>query len=210
MTEHEVIQICREIALCTEEPGRITRTFLSPSMRDVHRIVSNLMRSLGMSVSIDAAGNLRGLQGDPNAPRLIVGSHLDTVPDAGAFDGILGVVLGIALAEPRSGLAIEVIGFSEEEGVRFGVPFIGSHALAGTLDPETLVLCDGDGVSVEQAVRGYGLDPDTLREAKFAPRTIGYLEFHVEQGPVLDEADLPLGVVDTIVGQSRLSLTFQG
>jgi allantoate deiminase len=168
------------------------------------------MSAIGMQVSVDAAGNIRGLRGDSNAPRLIIASHLDTVPDAGAFDGILGVVMGIALAETRPALAIEVIGFSEEEGVRFGAPFLGSRALAGTLDSATLALCDADGVSVEQAIRRYGLNPDNIREAKFNPLAIACLEFHIEQGPVLDDADLPLGVVDTIVGQSRLSLTFEG
>ena len=129
-----VIRTCREIAACTEEPGRTTRTFLSPPMREVHRILGDWMGSLGMQVRVDAAGNLRGLHGDPHAPRLLIGSHLDTVPDAGAFDGILGVVLGVAMVEARPGIGVEVVGFSEEEGVRFGFPFIGSRALTGTLD----------------------------------------------------------------------------
>ena len=203
MTEIEIIQVCLELANCTEEPGRITRTFLSPPMHDVHRILGDRMRALGMQVSVDAAGNLRGLHGNPDSPRLLIGSHLDTVPDAGAFDGILGVIMGIALVATKPAVAIEVIGFSDEEGVRFGVPFIGSRALAGTLDDDTLTLCD-------QAIRDYGLDPADLPNARLAPNAIGYLEFHIEQGPILDKAAMPLGVVDTIVGQSRLSLTFEG
>jgi len=196
------IAACRDLARMTEEPGRTTRRFLSTPMRDVHNYLSVWMQSLGMRVGIDAAGNIRGLLGDPEKPRLIVGSHLDTVPDAGAFDGILGVVLGIALAETKPGLPLEVIGFSEEEGVRFGKPFIGSRALVGDTDW-------GD-AAIDDAIRAYGLDPAQLPAARYAPVTMGYLEFHIEQGPVLERLNLPLGVVDAIVGQSRYSLTFEG
>jgi allantoate deiminase len=199
----KVVRICRELALYTEEPGKITRTFLSPPMRDVHRMLGDWMRGLGMQVWIDAAGNLRGIHGNPESSRLMIGSHLDTVPDAGAFDGILGVVIGIALVETRPGLPIEIAGFSEEEGIRFGIPFIGSRALAGTLNGSALAIC-------ERAIRDYGLDPCELDLARIAPQVIGYLEFHIEQGPVLDQAGLPLAVVDAIVGQSRFALTFEG
>src|SRR6478609_9139325 len=114
----QVIDWCRKLATFSEEPGRITRTFLSPPMHDVHRALGDWMRGFGMQVTVDAAGNLRGvLAGD--GPRIMIGSHLDTVPDAGAFDGILGVVLGIALAEIASRRSqrptLEVAGFSEEE-----------------------------------------------------------------------------------------------
>jgi allantoate deiminase len=205
----KVVRICRELALLTEEPGRTTRTFLSPPMRDVHRILGEWMRELGMQVWVDAAGNLRGIHGNPNSRRLMIASHLDTVPNAGAFDGILGVVMGIALVETEpthTTMPIEVVGFSEEEGVRFGTPFIGSRAVTGTL-----VLTR----EVEQAIRDYGLDPSELDKAgvhktKIAPQVAGYLEFHIEQGPVLDRAGLPLAVVDAIVGQSRWALTFEG
>src|SRR6266496_3994848 len=122
-----VIECCRDLATYTEAPGQITRTFLSEPMRGVHTVLGDWMRKLGMTVWVDAAGNLRGLCGSETAPRLMIGSHLDTVPGAGAFDGILGVVLGLALVEALGEklrhIAIEVIGFSEEEGVRFGIPF---------------------------------------------------------------------------------------
>lgn len=197
------IDYCRRIALCTEQPGRITRTFLSPPMHDVHRLLGDWMRRIGMTVWVDAVGNLRGLYGEPTAPRLIIGSHLDSVPDAGAFDGVLGVVLGIALIEAAAPerLAIEVIGFSEEEGVRFGFPFIGSTAVVGALELDA---------PITDAIRAFGLDPERLGEARLSPQSIGYLEFHIEQGPVLDATNLSLGVVDAIVGQSRYLLTFQG
>ena len=132
----DVIARCREIARCTEVPGETTRTFLAPSMRQVHKLFSGWMRNAGMSDQIDAAGSLRGvLAGDvADAPRLLIGSHLDTVANAGAFDGILGVVMGVALCEELAAAgktmpyAIEVAGFSEEEGVRFAKPFLGSLA----------------------------------------------------------------------------------
>ena len=169
-----------------------------------------------MSVSVDAAGNLRGFYParTPGAPRVILGSHLDTVPHAGAFDGILGVVMGIAivdaLATLRMSFGIEVVGFSEEEGVRFGVPFIGSRALAGTVDETLLALRDSQGLSVADAIRSFGLDPARLPEARLADITLGYLEFHIEQGPVLESLNYPLGVVEAIAGQSRLKLCFTG
>ena len=206
----KIVRVCRDLALCSEEPGRTTRTFLSAPMHDLHRILGDWMRQLGMRVRVDAAGNLRGLHGDPDAPRLMIGSHLDTVPGAGAFDGILGVVMGIALVETTPRLALEVVGFSEEEGVRFGMPFIGSRALAGTLDAAALAKRDRNGVTVADAIRQFGLDPDQIANAKISPRVFGYLEFHIEQGPVLDGAGLPLAVVDAIVGQSRYSVTFEG
>src|SRR5215510_3013826 len=206
----EVIDLCRKLAGFTEEPGHTTRTFLSPPMRDVHRELGTRMEQLGMSVSVDAAGNLHGLYParTPAARRVIIASHLDTVPDAGAFDGILGVVMGIALVDSLTSLrmpfAIEVVGFSEEEGVRFGVPFIGSRALAGTVDDALLSQRDAQGTSVADAIRSFGLDPARLPEAKLSENTLGYLEFHIEQGPVLESLNYPLGVVENIVGQSRL------
>jgi len=205
-----VIECCRTLAAFTEQPGSITRTFLSPPMREVHRHLGAWMERVGMRVSIDAAGNLRGLYGDAEKPRLIIASHLDTVPNAGAFDGILGVMMGIALAELRPRTAIEVIGFSEEEGVRFGLPFIGSKALTGELDASILSRTDQHGITLEQAIRDFGLDPSDLPAARLSPHAAAYLEFHIEQGPVLDVMDLPLGVVESIVGQSRWALTFEG
>ncbi len=185
-------------------------------MRDVHAYLGAWMQRAGMSVRVDNAGNLRGLYvaSSPGGPTLYIGSHLDTVPNAGAFDGVLGVVLAIALVEllrqRRLPFSIEAIGFSEEEGVRFGVPFIGSRALAGTLDADLLARTDAQGRSMADAIREYGLDPSRIGDARSGDDALGYLEFHIEQGPVLDDLGLPLGVVNTIVGQSRLTVTFTG
>jgi allantoate deiminase len=204
-----VIERCRELAQFTEEPGHITRTYLSPPMRDVHARLSRWLTAAGCTVAVDAVGNLSGVYPGKaaHAPRLVIGSHLDTVPRAGAFDGILGVVMGVALVEALGGrrlaVEIEVIGFSEEEGVRFGTPFIGSRAVMGTLD-------DGLRQRIQSAILEFGLDPSAIPAAAWRHEIAGYLEFHIEQGPVLESLDLPLGVVDAIVGQTRAVIEFQG
>jgi len=235
------VERCRLLASFTEEPGRITRTYLSAPMKEVHEIVGGWLSEAGCAVRIDAVGNLRAtraacradplVRGRPPGrplsdhagqsksgsggtradhgvrPTFVIGSHLDTVPNAGAFDGILGVVLGVALLEDLAGRALpydlELIGFSEEEGVRYGVPFIGSRAVVGSLDADLIGRISG-------AIRDFGLDPACIPDAKLPGNVFGYLEFHIEQGPVLEHLGLPLGVVDGIAGQTRLMLHFEG
>src|ERR1700677_4573377 len=159
----KVITRCRSLAQFTEEPGQIKRTFLSPAMRDCMQVVQGWMEAAGMTVMTDAAGNLRGrYPGVGTATAcLMIGSHLDTVPNGGAFDGMLGVILGLALIESLHGerlpFAIELVGFSEEEGVRYHLPFIGSRALVGRLDAELLATMDGDGISLSRALPSFGL-----------------------------------------------------
>ena len=211
-----VIARCREIATYTETPGETYRPFLCASARAVQKLVRGWMERAGMSTRVDDVGNLRGVYAGMNGGggRLLIGSHLDTVPNAGAFDGILGVVVGLAVVEELRGerlpFGIEVIGFSEEEGVRFGRPFLGSMALAGRLDAALLGLVDRDGVSVADALVGFGLDPSRLGEAAGDEGLIGFLEVHIEQGPVLEDEHVALGLVQAIVGQTRLLLTFTG
>jgi len=208
----QAVERCRVLAGFTEEPGFITRTFLSAPMHDVHRCVRQWMESAGLQVRIDAAGNIRGRKGSRKSGCLYIGSHLDTVPRAGAYDGILGVVLGIGIAGLKVNLPIdiEVIGFSEEEGVRFGVPFPGSLALIGELQNDLLARRDAAGISVQDAIRNFGLDPSGIAAAVAKEDALGYFEVHIEQGPVLESLDLRLGVVESIIGQSRFQLTFQG
>ena len=205
-TAQEVIAWCRQLARCSEEPGATTRTFLSEPMREVHRLLTGWMDQLGMTVRIDAAGH--------QATRLFIGSHLDSVPHAGAFDGILGVVIGLALVERLAArplpFAIEIVGFSDEEGVRFGVPFIGSHAFAGSMTSGILDRRDAQGRTVADAIAAFGLDPTQIDDAAAGPDAIGYLEFHIEQGPVLEQRTAPLALVSAIAGQSRLTVTFSG
>jgi len=212
----EVIARCRKLASFSEDAGGTRRTFLSAPMRDCHREIAGWLEPLGVQVRVDAVGNLRGFYSgvSPGVPRILVGSHLDTVPNAGAFDGILGVVLAVGLVKSLEGMklpfGIEVVGFSEEEGVRFGVPFIGSRALVGRVDEELLGRKDEQGVSVRKAIQDFGLNPNEISKAALGDDVLGYIEFHIEQGPVLEHLGRPLGVVEAIVGQNRLEFTFSG
>jgi allantoate deiminase len=174
------------------------------------------MESLGMTAHADAVGNLRGLWNPQGAQskRLVIGSHIDTVPNAGAYDGVLGVTLAlewlILAQELNLLLPIEVIAFSEEEGVRFGVPFIGSRAVAGRFDPALLALKDADGITLADAIQDFGLDPGQIGDAALDADVLGFVEIHIEQGPVLESESLSVAAVTAIVGQTRLALEFRG
>ena len=211
------IDRCRRLATYSEEPGFTTRTYLSAPMHDVHRDLRQWLEACGCDVAIDAAGNLRAVRSGGGAglrpaifrgaASLVIGSHLDTVLHAGAFDGVLGVVMGVALLEslgPREWpFDIELIGFSEEEGVRFSLPFLGSRAVTGDLDEAVVAI-------ISPAIREFGLDPAELPLARLRRPITGYLEFHIEQGPVLEQLGLPVGIVEAIAGQSRLEVRFEG
>lgn len=217
----EVIARCRKLASFSEDQGSTRRTFLSLPMHDCHREIARWLEPLHIPVRVDAAGNLRATYpaAQSDAPALLVGSHLDTVPNAGAYDGVLGVVIAVSLLEAlqkrRLPFEIEVAGFSEEEGVRFGVPFIGSRALVGRLDEELLKAQDRRGISVRKAIEEFGLNPaeipqSSLSQPGLSKQYLGYIEFHIEQGPVLENLGQPLAAVESIAGQSRLEFTFFG
>ncbi|WP_407569348.1 allantoate amidohydrolase [Deinococcus altitudinis] len=210
------------LCLLTEVPGTIQRTFLSGVAAELHRELSAWASDLGLRAWVDTAGNWHAelpatepATADPQAPTFIIGSHLDTVPDGGKYDGLLGVVLGLVLAGElkKAGAALpyrlEVLGFTEEEGVRFGVPFIGSLSALGQAE-ELLELTDPQGVSVRRAMQDFGLEDSRLPEAVLAGPHLGFLEFHIEQGPVLEAAGQSVGVVEALVGHHRLKLTFTG
>lgn len=207
-----MIARCRELARISDVSGETTRTYLSPAMHTCNELVADWMREAGLGVRVDAAGNVRGLR-EGGEPRVIIASHLDTVPNAGAFDGPLGVICGIEIAQALTDtdlpFSLEVIGFSEEEGVRFGAPFIGSRALVGTLDEDLLRRQDASQTTVSDAILGAGLSPFELHEA-LVQHGLAYLEIHIEQGPVLEAEDRSIGVVSGIAGQSRYTLTFTG
>ncbi len=212
----EALQRCDDLAALTEEPGQITRRFLTYPMKEVHTLLSMWMREAGLTVRTDAVGNVIGrLEGTTDARTFMIGSHVDTVPNAGKYDGILGVLLGIAIAKAlqKTGttlpFSLEVSAFSEEEGVRFALPFIGSRALVGTLTPDLLEKTDDNNVSIAQAITHFGLNPFDLNSAR-AGTLLGYLEIHIEQGPVLEARGLALGAVQGIAGQTRANLTFDG
>ena len=204
--------LCDRIAAHTDMPGTITRLFLSPATADVHVLLRAEMQSLGMAVRMDAAGNLRGVlpAANPEAPTLLLGSHLDTVPNAGRYDGILGIAVPLALVALLHGRAlpfhVEIIAFSEEEGVRFRLPFIGSSAL--TPYPVDLTRQDANGVTIAEALQNFGFNP--TESTRLTPGTFAFVEVHIEQGPVLESLGIGLGLVETIVGQTRLELTFTG
>src|SRR5687768_901346 len=217
----EVIRWCRQLAKASEDRNATTRTFPSKPTREAHTTPASWMARACMTVLVDAIGNPRGVYPPvlsrvtlASAPRFYIGSHLDSVPNAGAFDGVLGTVLAIALVEmlneKRFPFAIEVVGFSDEEGVRFGAPFLGSRALAGTFDTTLLERTDESGSSLRDAIKHFGLEPNRIPDAQAPAGALGYLEFHIEQGPVLENLNLPLAVVDVISGQSRAELTFDG
>ena len=207
------------LAKLSDEPGKITRTFGSPAMRRANDQVARWMRQSGMKTRRDAIGNLIGHYAGktPAVKTLLLGSHLDTVPNAGKFDGPLGVLLAIACVEHlhrrkiRLPFAIEVVGFADEEGVRFDSAYLGSQALAGCFDRDSLRLKDANGVSLADAIRQFGGDPAKIRSARFNLINLaGYLEAHIEQGPVLEQKHLAVGVVTTIVGQTRARINFIG
>ncbi|RYX83546.1 allantoate amidohydrolase [bacterium] len=214
-----VLARCDQLAKCSESPANLTRTFLSPAMAQANEMVANWMSEATMTPRVDELGNLIGHYGarekSPTAPKLLFGSHLDTVPNAGKYDGMLGVLLAIEVVSLLQGqhlpFAVEVIGFSEEEGVRYKTPYLGSRAIAGTFDSYLLGLLDSNGISMSQALHQFGLPPEAWQNARYdSAGIIGYLEAHIEQGPLLEALDAPLGIVTDIVGQSRLQLRFMG
>lgn len=208
-----------ELGRISDEPERLTRTFLSPAMRRANELVGGWMRAAGLAVRVDSVGNLIGRQAGahPGAKTLLLGSHLDTVRDAGKFDGPLGVLLPIvALGElRRRGVtlpyAVEILGFSEEEGVRFATAYLGSEGYTGRLPARTLARRDAAGVSVGEALAAFNGGAFTRpRPAHRRRDLLGYVEVHIEQGPVLEAKRLAVGVVSAIAGQSRFQLTWTG
>ena len=212
-----VMERCELLGTISEEPGALTRPYGSEAMRKVNEIVSGWMRAAGMVVRQDEIGNLIGLYEGTGDKTLALGSHLDTVRDAGKYDGILGVMAAIACVqglydrEERPPYSIEVVAFADEEGLRFGTTFLGSSVYAGAFDAERLDLEDKDGVTLAEAVRSFGGDPEALKAAdRGNGDLLGYCEVHIEQGPVLEELGLPVGVVTGVQGQSRVRVDFTG
>ena len=214
-----IMQRCDALARHSESAGGLTRVFVSPQNRAVNDLVLEWMREAGMQARLDAMGNVVGrYEGErPAAAALLLGSHLDTVRDAGRYDGMLGVITGIECVrflnfeKIRLPFAIEVIGFGDEEGVRFGATLLGSRAIAGTFDGKVLSAKDAKGTSLADAMREFGLDPARIPEATKKKRDVlAYAELHIEQGPVLEAEGLPVGVVTAINGFTRLKVLLSG
>jgi allantoate deiminase len=202
----------------SEAAGRLERRFLTPAHRRALEAVEDWMREAGLATRIDPIGNLVGRSNaPPGAPALILGSHIDSVRDAGRYDGPLGVMIGIECAQalatrvPPLPFAIEVIAFGDEEGSRFPISMMGSRALTAPLEAACLDRTDGAGESVRDALTAFGLDPGQVASAARDPKDVlAYVEAHIEQGPVLEAEGLPIGVVSGIAGQLRLTARFSG
>lgn len=216
---HQVMHRIDELSAISETPGILTRRYLTAEHRRANELVGHWMSGAGMDTWQDAAGNIVGRydSAQGNAPALIIGSHLDTVVNAGKFDGILGVLCGVACVQAlfqtgrRLTYPIEVIGFADEEGVRFGTTYLGSRAVTGQLDPSTFEQTDAAGISFRQALADFGLDADQIGQAaRHADDVLAFLELHIEQGPVLEALGRPAGAVTAINGQTRLSVTITG
>jgi hydantoinase/carbamoylase family amidase len=214
-----VIALTAHLAQWSETADGLTCTYLTPTHRAVAAELRDLMRAAGMSAEIDGVGNVVGryAAADPGAKALIVGSHYDTVLNAGIFDGRLGILAGLVAVEHlnRTGrrlpFHLDLIGFAEEEGVRFGVPYIGSSAVAGRFDTRLLQRRDAGGASVADVIHKAGFDPEAIPSlGRRAQDLAGYLEVHIEQGPILLQEDLPLGIVTSIAGTARYGVTVIG
>ena len=210
---------CDALAQHSELAGGLTRVYLSKEQRAANELVLGWMREAGMDARLDEIGNCFGrYEGDkPGLACLMLGSHLDTVRDAGRYDGMLGVVTAIECvhalhaAGRRLPFAIEVLGFADEEGVRFATTFLGSRAIAGTFRQEALSAVDKDGTTLAAAMRAFGLDPDRIsRVARARHAVLAYAELHIEQGPVLEADGLPVGVVTAINGATRYTFEIEG
>jgi allantoate deiminase len=221
MADHaqRLVRMLDELGRVSDEPGRLTRTFLSPAMERANSLIGGWMREAGLTVREDETGNLIGRLQSPNpkAKTLLLGSHLDTVRNAGRFDGALGVLLPIvALAElQQRGVTlpfhVEVLGFSEEEAVRFTGAYIGSKAYTGRLRKADLKLKDARNNTLLEVIEAHAGRRYTPPKAAHRPgELLGYLEVHVEQGPVLEAKQLAVGVVSDIASQTRGRLTFRG
>lgn len=214
-----IVALALRLAEFSETPDGLTCTYMTPTHRAVAKQLSDWMSAAGMSVAIDAVGNVVGryAAADPAARTLIVGSHYDTVVDAGSYDGRLGILTGLVAVEElqRTGrrlpFHLDLIGFAEEEGVRFSAPYIGSSAIAGRFDRAALMRRDADGQTVADLIHKSGHDPDKLDALARRPEDLlGYLEVHIEQGPVLLEQNLSVGIVTSIAGNLRYSVSLTG
>ena len=210
---------CDELAALSAVKGSIHRFHLTSQHAWANALVGRWMTAAGLQTRIDAAGNLVGrIEGSrPGLPAVMLGSHIDTVPDAGRYDGPLGVMIAIEVADllreamPTMPCALEVVAFSDEEGARFGTALLGSNPVAGNWQDSWLDQTDEAGTSLRRAFKDFGLDPAKVRTAARRPdELVAYLEAHIEQGPLLEAQARPLGVVTSIAGARRFALTVTG
>src|SRR5882762_9506671 len=215
----EIVGRIATLSAISETPDNLTRIFLTPEHLAAAELILSWMRDAGMRAKLDAIGNVCGrYEGDrPGLPCLMLGSHYDTVRDAGEWDGPLGLITAISCVADlnrrgrRLPFAIEVTGFADEEGVRYASTLLGSRAVAGTFDESVLGVKDSAGISLRDALVQFGLDPDHIGAAARArSELLAYVELHIEQGPVLEGLNLPVGVVTAIAGATRLAASLTG
>jgi beta-ureidopropionase / N-carbamoyl-L-amino-acid hydrolase len=215
----EIMVMIDQLARHSESPDNLTCSYLSHAHQAVAAQIREWMLAAGMSVTIDAIGNVVGRLrcGRPAAKAFITGSHYDTVIDAGRYDGRLGIVLPIVCAMELQQAArplpfdLEIIAFADEEGVRFKSTFLGSSAVAGSFDSTLLDSVDAQGISMREALRSAGFDPEAIAAiARDPQQLLGYAEVHIEQGPLLLNENLAVGVVTAIAGSVRYSVSITG
>jgi beta-ureidopropionase / N-carbamoyl-L-amino-acid hydrolase len=215
----KILRLVRQLAQWSEVPEGLRCTYFSPEHKAVAAQLCDWMLSAGLEAKIDAVGNVIGrYESDAcGAKTLLVGSHYDTVADAGQFDGRLGILTALVVAEHlrrerrKLPFHLEVIGFSEEEGVRFGAPYIGSSAMSGRFDENNLARRDAIGISLAAVLKQDGVDFAAIQQLARRPEAYrGYLEVHIEQGPMLLRNNVPLGVVTSIAGSVRFRITIHG
>ena len=214
-----IMQRIQALAAISEDADGVTRTFGTPAFLDGRDLVQRWFEAAGLPTRVDGIGNLRArlVSPDPDAKTFVLASHIDTVVNAGKFDGPLGVLMGLDLLENLIArnvelpFHIELIAFSDEEGVRFHTTYLGSQVVTGAFDPTLLARCDEAGISLDQALVAMGGDASQLAlDAIPAAEWLGYFEMHIEQGPVLWERNVPVALVTAIAGQQRVELTFRG
>lgn len=215
----KIMERLNALAAITEEPGVITRTFGTDAFLKGRRLIQQWMEEAGLQTRVDNIGNLRGRfeTAMPSRKNFVIASHIDTVANAGKFDGPLGVVLGLELLEQigkeKSELPfnLELIAFSDEEGVRFHTTYLGSKVVAGSFDTATLDKQDSAEITLQEAIKTIGGNPEKLKEDAIPSEDwIGYFEVHIEQGPVLYEKNIPVAIVTSIAGQNRIEITLKG
>jgi len=215
----DILRQADTLAAFTEDPPGITRTYLTPMHRRAGDFIAALMREAGMTADYDALGNVVGRYeaATPDAPTLMTGSHMDSVRNAGRYDGLFGILTAIACVRDlhargkRLPFAFEIVAFGDEEGVRFGVTLIGSKSMGGSFDPRWLDAKDADGVTLREALVAFGGDPDGWRALDRRGKGVfAYVESHIEQGPVLLDEGLPVGVVTAIAGGYRVRVSVTG
>jgi len=212
-----VMQWADQLAQFSAMQGGLTRAYLTPEHKLAHQQIAQWMVQSGLHTWQDSVGNQWGrkVSANPTQPTLIIGSHSDTVANAGKYDGNLGVLLAIEAMQQLLGeelpFHVDIVAFADEEGTRFNTTLIGSSATAGCFQQDWLQVTDSDGVSMAQAMRDFGLDPNLAgNDKRDALDVQSYLEVHIEQGPVLESQDLPVGVVTGIAGAKRYQFKLFG